>query len=1183
MTRNAIVFTANTMHVAQANLMIDSLFDPEKGNFEGDLWVISTHLSSGCQEYLESRGIRYLVNPLSSFQNWKYRRDIARSQPEFLRGKLEEEDAFLLYRNKRMTKLIINDWVEKFGGNYDAVALCDNDLYFQRDVNELFQRTAQSDPDVLWYWQEENRNLPGTNLWMKNAHYSRLHSSDGLDFGQHEINIGFVITSPLTMRSVFRRVEALFSSCNIELFRDCLWHDQDLVRLIRAQNPKLFRLFEEGDVLHLRNGGEKLVDERTPQEFFHKKTQEKPYVVHFAGGAWRAYPSIAPSYLVNEDAYFFMEEQTEQFDEIRRLTDYDPFDASSPFYTEHNTKSKTAARAEWMKLTTDSKKKRMLFFSWLDTGSHRPLRGTLKEFLNKNTFDLAVIDGNVHANDIDGLIAEDLPDLLAHVTRTVFDNHLGRQFGYRRSDIPEEAISGAITALVKEYGCSQRNARAVANAAYIYLSKALAFYRPDVVVGWGAYLLCSRILRKICEQRGIPFLTMELGVLPETLAFDCLGHMGESWVAQNVDAFHALPLADADMLAAKNYLEKTRRDRPSRNVKVDVSPAVSNQLWRLKNSGKKVVAFIGSNCAFSGHVPYGKNARTYHSPFFRDNDDVVRNLSEAFAGDPDIQLIYKPHPISITRGVDLTDEYPNVTVLKDVNLDDCLMVADLALVKVSQGNYEALLRDTPVLMLGRNQLNGSGAVYELSSRDALRDDVLNALQTGLTSAQKTSFEEHVARLLKYYVYSVSGAEFGRPQSQVAEDIEALLNVSGPAHLEAEQIALNAHNKAAQLVEGTPALSIIMPVFNGEQYLADCIGSILSQSFGDFELLCVNNGSTDRSQEILDYFARRDARVKPLYQEEPNQRSARNLGVKHAKGAYLHFFDCDDLLVPTAYEELLSAMQETQADVLYFFFDELYNVSKTGRPRHREFQNYLPQQGLFAMEEQHKRLFAQYPFPWAKVFKADFFRDKDLYFDLDCANFDDNPQNLRTLLSSQNIFVLNKPFYKFRINQNSMTQSVNPRVIGMLDAVRLMNEIYTKFGRYDEFQKYYVPYKIHLLHFAWTRLPEDLKEAYLADISGLFLPGDDEYFERDDLASMFPYMSQGKVEFIRSALRGEVPKAVSGSRNTLSEGGSRNTGWMRPKADKSKTHKRIFRSSKRYVRGLARSLKRTSRTLRGRPK
>ncbi len=1126
MKKNAIVFTANTMHVAQANLMIESLFDPERGNFQGDLWVISTHLSERCKRFLDSRGIKYLINPLGSFQNWKYRREIARSQPEFMRGQLNEDDAFLLYRNKRMSKLIICDWVNKFGENYDAIALCDNDLYFQRDVNALFEKTAHVDPEVLWYWQEENKNLPGTGLWTKNFHYTRLHDVDGMDFGEHEINIGFVISTPKLMRQVFQRVSDLFSSCNIELFRDCRWHDQDLVRVIRAKDPQLFRLFEEGDLLHLCNGGETLVEERSPQEFYHKKTDEKPYIVHFAGGAWKPFHSIAASYKVNDGAYFFVEEQNERFDAVRCLTDYDPFDAISDLFSAHNAETKAIARERWQELTEHSANKRMMFFSWLDTGSHQPLRGMLSDFLESEQFDVAVIDGNVKILDHDGLAAEDLPDLLARVTRTVKDDKFGRNFGYKRTDVPEQAISGAIAALIKEYGCSERNARATANAAYIFLSKAIAFYKPDVVLGWGTYLLCSRVLKQICKDKGIPFLTMELGVLPETLAFDCLGHMGESWVAQAPEAFKELKLDAASREAAADYLRRVKQDRPSRNLKLEVSSQTTAQLERIKESGKKVVVYIGSNCAFSGHVPYDETAKKFHSPFFEDNDDVVRSLSEAFEDEPNVHVIYKPHPITITRGLDLSEDYKNITVLQDANLDDCLMMADLALAKVSQGNYEALLRDIPVLMLGRNQLNGSGALYELSSGEALKDEVLAALETGLTNAQKAAFEDHVARLLKYYLYAVSGKEAGRPQTQVMADVAALLEQAAPAYLATEQKALQAYRKPEEVTGDAPAISIIMPVFNGEDYLVDCIGSLLSQTYGDFELLCVNNGSTDGSQKILDYFASIDSRVKPLYQEEPNQRSARNLGVNNARGTYIHFFDCDDLFVPTAYEELMPVMEKTGADVLYFFFDEMYNTQKIGSPRHQAFKPYLPQDELFQMEEKHKRLFSQYPFPWAKLFKADFFREKDLYFDLDCANFDDNPQNLRTLLSTDNIFVLNKPFYKFRINDNSMTQSVNPRVFGMVDAVRIMNEIYSEFGRYDEFQKYYVPYKLHLVYFAWSKLPEDLKRDFLAEIPALFLPGDEAFFELDETASLFSYMSKSKVEFTRSALRGEWPDAAA---------------------------------------------------------
>ena len=197
--RCAIVFTANTLHVAQANLMIESLFDPARGNFKGDLWVISTHLTKRCQQFLDSRGIRYLINPLSEMQDWPYREQIARAQPEFISGSLGVDDAFLVYRNKRMSKLIINDWVNKFGQDYDSIALADNDLYFQRDVNELFKKTVAS-PHSVWYWHEENKNLPGTNLWVKNFHYARFHDVSSVDFGEHEINIGFIISSPRTMR-----------------------------------------------------------------------------------------------------------------------------------------------------------------------------------------------------------------------------------------------------------------------------------------------------------------------------------------------------------------------------------------------------------------------------------------------------------------------------------------------------------------------------------------------------------------------------------------------------------------------------------------------------------------------------------------------------------------------------------------------------------------------------------------------------------------------------------------------------------------------------------------------------------------------------------------------------------------------------------------------------------------------
>ncbi|WP_375687107.1 glycosyltransferase [Pseudooceanicola sp. LIPI14-2-Ac024] len=1119
MKKNAIVFTANTMHVAQANLMIESLFDQYGGNFRGDLWVISTHLSKRCQAFLDSRGIKYLINPLVEVQDWPYREEIAASQPEYQNGKLTLDDAFLLYRNKRMSKLIVCDWVRKFGDQYESMALCDNDLYFQRDVNELFEKTY-ADPGVLWYWHEENKMLPGTNLWKKNFNYSRHHDASEIDFGEHEINIGFVIAKPRLMASVFSEVRALFDSVALPLFAEHLWHDQDLVRLIRGKFPEKFRLFDEGDVLHLCNGGKELIEERVPQQFFHKKTNEKPCVVHFAGGVWKGFPSVAASFNVHDGSYFFVEELRPEYDGVRELTDYDPFDVESVFYSEHNVATRNKARAAWIDRRKDSDRKSMMFLSWLETGSHVPQKTMLGDFLDKTAFDMVVIDGNVRARDHDDLLTEDLPDLLANVTHTVRNVEFARQFGYVREDVPEPAIAAAMAALIEEYACTERAARAVSNAAYLYLRRALAFYAPDIVVSWGTYLLCPRILRHLCAEFGIPTVTMELGVLPKTLAFDCEGHMGESWVCEHSQTFNGQPLDDTDTARAARYLADVVATRPSRNLKLAVSEQTQRRMTRLANSGKKTILLMGSNAAFSGYVPYDETGKRFHSPLYDSNDAALRHLSEVFGAADDVQIVYKPHPITMTRGMDVREDYPNVTILRDANLDDCIEFADVALTLVSQGCYESLLRETPVVMLGRNQINGSGAVDVLDAQSNLEATVRQALSDGYTAEKKAKFEAHVARLLKYYLYSTHGETGAREQSRLKRDLLDLLEGGGADHMGSEREAL-LRNVRDRAQTADPVLSVVMPVYNGAEYLADCIGSILTQTFDRIELIVVNNGSTDTSQTIIDYFAARDPRVVPVFQEEPNQRSARNLGVSMARGKYLHLSDGDDLLVPDAYRQLVETMEEKSPDVLYFFFHEMYNTPKVGEPRYRSYRNYLPQDDFYWMDEAHKPFFAQYPFPWAKIFRKDYFEEKGLQFDLDCANFDDNPQNLRTLLSSDNIAVLNRAFYKFRINEKSMTQSINPRVYGMLDAVRIMNELYAKWGVYDRNQPFYVPYKVHLLHFAFSRLPEDMRQAFFAEIPAMFIRGDEDFFRRDELFSMFPYLDLSKVEFIEAALSGDL--------------------------------------------------------------
>ena len=97
------------------------------------------------------------------------------------------------------------------------------------------------------------------------------------------------------------------------------------------------------------------------------------------------------------------------------------------------------------------------------------------------------------------------------------------------------------------------------------------------------------------------------------------------------------------------------------------------------------------------------------------------------------------------------------------------------------------------------------------------------------------------------------------------------------------------------------ISVIIPVYNVEKYLRECLESILNQTFQDFEIICVDDGSTDRSLDILQEYKRKDDRFVILQQRHAGAGAARNHGLKLAEGKYIQFLDSDDYFEPTLLE------------------------------------------------------------------------------------------------------------------------------------------------------------------------------------------------------------------------------------------------------------------------------------------
>ena len=133
----------------------------------------------------------------------------------------------------------------------------------------------------------------------------------------------------------------------------------------------------------------------------------------------------------------------------------------------------------------------------------------------------------------------------------------------------------------------------------------------------------------------------------------------------------------------------------------------------------------------------------------------------------------------------------------------------------------------------------------------------------------------------------------------------------------------------------PKVSVIIPVYNTERYLRETLFAIANQTLREIEIICINDGSSDGSQEILEAFSKNDNRIRLFSQSNKGQSAARNVGIQAATGEYIYFFDSDDLLKPHSLEELYTRAKKDSLDILLFDGESFYETPQL----EREFAQY----------------------------------------------------------------------------------------------------------------------------------------------------------------------------------------------------------------------------------------------------
>ncbi len=145
---------------------------------------------------------------------------------------------------------------------------------------------------------------------------------------------------------------------------------------------------------------------------------------------------------------------------------------------------------------------------------------------------------------------------------------------------------------------------------------------------------------------------------------------------------------------------------------------------------------------------------------------------------------------------------------------------------------------------------------------------------------------------------------------------------------------------------TPLISIIMPVYKVEQYLDTCVQSLVDQTYGNLEIILVDDGSPDRSGELCDNWAKKDPRIRVIHKKNSGPSDARNAGLEIANGEYIGYADSDDILHPEMYDRLLSVMEKEQADIVECDYQEFYDGSTPSFPPAEErISVFTPEEAL----------------------------------------------------------------------------------------------------------------------------------------------------------------------------------------------------------------------------------------------
>lgn len=279
------------------------------------------------------------------------------------------------------------------------------------------------------------------------------------------------------------------------------------------------------------------------------------------------------------------------------------------------------------------------------------------------------------------------------------------------------------------------------------------------------------------------------------------------------------------------------------------------------------------------------------------------------------------------------------------------------------------------------------------------------------------------------------------------------------------------------------VSVVIPIYNVETYLKDCLDSVLNQSLTDIEIICVNDGSTDNSLNILEEYAENDERMTVINQKNAGHAVATNIGMTYATGEYLFLMDSDDIIEYNALELTYEKAKEKEVDFVIFkainYDDAKGKYYETKSYSMKEIYNKV-RGNVFSYEDIKELIFSMSVTPWSKLYNRKFIVDNNIIFP-EGLIFDDNVFFWEVLFNAEKIVFLNEFLFTRRFYSTSSTNKGDLRFLDSIKINELIWKTFRKYGHFDYHKNDLYNNMILSIYNRYTKIKNEYKDIFFKEM------------------------------------------------------------------------------------------------------